>query len=138
MGKYDGDVGDVSSVCIWLTSYLTCELLGSSPRMAVTFGDSFTKNIIKHLHDTYQKAKEGPLTIQLEKGQLRIETAFGNTRSQIILNRDIFRELLLHWLVINNISFRQVEQGSFRVLLGYLATCISIRSFFPLLIDSDI
>ena len=102
--------------------------------MAVTFADSSTKNMIEHLHDTHQMTKEGPLTIQLEKGQLRIETAFGNTRPQIIFNKDIFRELLLRWLVINNISFRQVEQGSFRILLGYLAACVSIPFFYPLLL----
>ena len=105
--------------------------------MAVTFADSSTKNMIEHLHDTHQKTKEGPLTIQLEKGQLRIETAFGNTRPQIIFNKDIFRELLLRWLVINNISFRQVEQGSFRILLGYLAACVSIPFFYLLLIAPD-
>jgi len=139
MGEHDGDVRDVSTIiCIRVSAYLTGEPLGPSPRMAVTFADSSTKNMIEHLHDTHQMTKEGPLTIQLEKGQLRIETAFGNTRPQIIFNKDMFRELLLRWLVINNISFRQVEQGSFRILLGYLAACVSISYFFSCLIDPQI
>jgi len=139
MGEHDGDVRDVStSICIRIHTYLTGEPLGPSPRMALTFADSSTKNMIEHLHYTHQMTKEGPITIQLEKGQLRIETAFGNTRPEIIFNKDMFRELLLPWLVINNISFRQVEQGSFRILLRYLAACVSISYFFSCLIDPQI
>jgi len=34
--------------------------------------------------------------------------------------------MLLHWIIQNNISFRAVEQWSFRALLGYLAACVSL------------
>ena len=34
--------------------------------------------------------------------------------------------MLLHWLIQDNISFRAVEQTSFRVLLGNLAACVCI------------
>ena len=123
-----GDVLDVSFIYFWVSTYLKFNLLGPSPRVAVTFADSSTKNMIEHLHDTHRMTKDGPLAIHLEKGQLRIETAFRNTKPQIIFNKDVFGELLVRWLVVNNISFRQVEQGSFRVLLGYLAACVSFSS----------
>jgi len=70
--------------------------------------------------------KNGAIAVQLEKGQLQIETAFGNTRPQIVFNQDVFRNMLLHWIIQNNISFRTVEEGSFRTLLGYLAACVSL------------
>ena len=54
-----------------------------------------------------------------------LESAFGKTRSQIVFNTDVFRDLLLRWMILNHISFSQVEQSSFWVLLRYLAACVS-------------
>ena len=82
--------------------------------------------MIEHLRDCHKISKHGPVQVQLEKGQIQIEKASGNTRPQIIFNQDIFRNMLLHWMILNNISFRAVEQASFRVLLGYLAACVSL------------
>jgi len=82
--------------------------------------------MIEHLRDSHKIGKNGAIEAQLERGQLQIETAFGNTRPQIIFNLGVFRNMLLHWIIQNNISFRAVEQPNFRVLLGYLAACMSL------------
>ena len=82
--------------------------------------------MIEHLRESHKVGKQGPIQVQLEKGQIQIEAAFGNTRPQIIFNQEVFRNMLLHWIIQNNISFRAVELASFRVLLGYLAACVSI------------
>ena len=89
----------------------------------VTFSDSSTKNMIDHLREVHIVGKDGP--IALEQGQVLIETAFGKTRPQVTFNSDLFRDLLLRWIVENHIGFRQVEQSSFRVLLRYLVACVS-------------
>ena len=82
--------------------------------------------MIEHLREYHKVGKDGPIQLQLEKGQIQLEKAFGNTRPQIIFNQEVFRNMLLHWIIQNNISFCAVEQTSFRVLLGYLAACVSI------------
>ena len=82
--------------------------------------------MIEHLRESHKVGKQGPIQVQLEKGQIQIEASFRNTRPQIIFNPEVFRYMLLHWIIQNNISFRAVEQTSFRVLLGYLAASVSI------------
>jgi len=94
----------------------------------VTFADSSTKNMIEHLHEIHKIGKDGP--IPLKHGQVLIETAFGKTHQQVTFNRDLFRDLLLRWIIENHISFSQVEKSSFRVLLRYLVACVSIFYFF--------
>jgi len=79
--------------------------------------------MIDHLREVHIVGKDGP--IALEQGQVLIETAFGKTRPQVTFNSDLFRDLLLRWIVENHIGFRQVEQSSFRVLLRYLVACVS-------------
>ena len=61
----------------------------------------------------------------MEQGKVLIESVFGKTRPQIVLNADSFRDLLLRWMIINHISFSQVEQSSFQVLLRYVVACVS-------------
>ena len=97
--------------------------IGPSKGAVITFADASTKNMIQHLREVHKIGKEGP--IALEHGQVLIETAFGKTRPQVAFNSDLFRDLLLRWIVENHISFRQVEQSSFRVLLRYLVACVS-------------
>ena len=63
--------------------------------------------------------------IPMEQGQVLIESAFGKTRLQIVFKADLFRNLLLRSMILNPISFSQVEQSSFRVLLRYLVACVS-------------
>lgn len=83
--------------------------------------------MIDHLQEIHKVNRDG--AIPIEEGQVLIESAFGKTRPQIIFNTDLFRDLLLRWMILNHISCSQVEQGSFRVLLRYLVACVSFRLF---------
>jgi len=100
------------------------EDIGPANGLGVTFADSSTKNMIDHLQDVHKIGKNGP--IPLEEGQGLIETAFGKTRPQVSFNSDLFRDLLLRWIIENHITFSQVEKGSFRVLLRYLVACVRL------------
>lgn len=115
----------MNSVCFKIT--------GPVQRTAATFADSSTKNMIEHLQDVHKVNRDGP--IPLDAGQALIETSFGKTRPQIIFNADMFRDLLIRWMILNHISFSQVEQSSFRVLLRYLVACVSGR-ITPLILGS--
>lgn len=79
--------------------------------------------MIDHLQEIHKINCDG--AIPIEEGQVLIESAFGKTRPQIIFNADLFHDLLLRWMILNLISFSQVEQSSFRVLLRYLVACVS-------------
>ena len=46
--------------------------------------------MIEHLRESHKVGKQGPIQVQLEKGQIQIEAAFGNTRPQIIFNQTSF------------------------------------------------
>jgi len=102
---------------------LICSYVGPSKGATVTFSDSSTKNMIEHLREVNKIGKDSP--IALEHGQVLIETAFGKTRPQVAFNSDLFQDLLLRWIVENNISFREIEQSSFRILVRYLLACVS-------------
>ena len=98
--------------------------IGPAKGVGVTFADSSTNNMINHLQDIHKIGRNGP--IPLEEGQVLIEMAFGKTRPQVSFNCDPFRDLLLRWIIENHITFSQVEKASFRVLLRYLVTCVSL------------
>jgi len=112
-------------------------VLGTNRRSAATFSDSYTKNMIEHLRDTHHIGKDGPIEATLEQGQVLLGTAFGKTRPQIVFNRDVFQNLLLGWIILNNVSFLKIIQHSFRVLLNYLLACVRycallVSHVFPL------
>ncbi|KAF8241252.1 hypothetical protein K440DRAFT_573997, partial [Wilcoxina mikolae CBS 423.85] len=52
--------------------------------------------------------------------------AFANAIHKHQFKRDPFKELLIQWIVTNNISFGIVEQCSFRLLLSYLMACVCL------------
>jgi len=79
--------------------------------------------MIDHLQQVHKVNREG--AIPIEQGQVLIESVFGKTRLQIVCNADLFRDLLLRWMILNHISFSLVEQSSFRVLHCYLVACVS-------------
>ncbi|PUU79027.1 hypothetical protein B9Z19DRAFT_1125751 [Tuber borchii] len=68
--------------------------------------------MIEDLHEVLNVGKDGP--IDLEQGQVLIETGFGKTLVQIAINADMFQDLLLRSIVQNYISFRLVEQTPFK------------------------
>lgn len=82
--------------------------------------------MIEHLQDVHKVNWDGPRPV--EQGQVLLESVFGKTHSQIVFNADLFKDLLLRWMILNHISFSQVEQSSFRVLLWYLAACVSLAT----------
>ena len=105
-------------------------ILGPYPRTAVTFSDSSTRNMGDHLQQ-----RHGITTLDPEgssgpgPGTTEIQRAFGNALPRIVFNKEIFRLLLLRWIIINNISFRQVNDNAFRTLLTYLCACVSNSIF---------
>ena len=104
---------------------ISMSVLGTNRRTAATFSDSSMKNMIEHLRDTHCIGKDSLIAATLEQGQVLLETAFEKTQPQIIFNRDIFKNFLLRWIIVNNISFLKIEQDSFQVLLNYLLACVS-------------
>ena len=91
--------------------------------------------MIEHL------AEDHGITKQNQDGQIsqagsRIEEAFGRAAQprSIQFNKKIFKQLLIRWIIISNISFRQVEIAAFRVLLAYLCACVSFP-FFKYLVN---
>ena len=67
--------------------------------------------MIDHLQEVNKVNREG--AIRMGQGQVLIESAFGNTRPQIVFNADLFGDLILCRMTCNHISFSQVEQSSY-------------------------
>ena len=96
----------------------------SNLRSIATFSDASTRNMIDHLKPAHGVTKENPEGL-VSQAENRIRTAFSNTLPRITFNQDLFKQLLLRWVTTNNISFRQVEDPTFRYLLIYLCACTS-------------
>lgn len=54
------------------------------------------------------------------------QTGIARGAQQLHFNLDVFKAILFQWVYINNISFRVVEQPTFRLILGYLMACVSL------------
>ena len=105
-------------------------ILGPYRRTAVTFSDSSTRNMGDHLQQRHGITKLDPEgSSGPGPGTTEIQRAFGNALPRIVFNKEIFRLLLLRWIIINNISFRQVNDNAFRTLLTYLCACVSNSIF---------
>lgn len=50
--------------------------------------------------------KMAPIAVRAEGGESRIKVAFGNRLPKVCFNSDILKQLLLQWIITNNISFR--------------------------------
>jgi hypothetical protein len=83
--------------------------------------------MLGHVKEIHKFDKNGPVLLQ--DGENRIKTVFGNGLPRIAFNQDLFKQLLIQWIVTNHISFSQVENKSFRLLLMYLSACVSIPKF---------
>jgi hypothetical protein len=57
---------------------------------------------------------------------LPLRLAFARGAQQLHFNLDLFNAILIQWVYINNISFRVVQQPTFRLILGYLMACVSL------------
>ena len=85
--------------------------------------------MIEHLAEDHRITKQNQ-DGQISQAGSRIEEAFGRAARPrtIQFNKKIFKQLLIRWIIISNISFRQVEIAAFRVLLAYLCACVSFPS----------
>ena len=83
--------------------------------------------MIDHLRQHHGITKQDPDGVCSRAS--KIQKAFGNAIPKIVFNKDIFRLLLLRWIIANNISFSLVNDNTFRTLLTYLCACVS--SFLP-------
>jgi len=82
-----------------------------------------TKNAITHLKTKHNIGPKGTIITRTTPAQQTIQVAFGRSTPRILFNENIFKELLLLWVVDANVSFRMCEQPSFRTLCTYLAAC---------------
>jgi hypothetical protein len=80
--------------------------------------------MIEHLRDAHRIDKDGYMDSERAVNQ-RIDKAFGQAQQRIVFNLDMFKQLLLRWIIVNNIPFSQVENSVFRTLLFYLLACVS-------------
>lgn len=60
-----------------------------------------------------------------------IQQAFGLTVPKIQFNLDVFKQLLTQWMVGSNVSFHQVQDPSFRLLLSYLTAVNASYTAIP-------
>jgi len=66
-----------------------------------------TKNAIAHLRSKHCISPDGIITVGAGSvHQQTIMREFGQTRPLITFNFDVFKDLLLHWVVQMNIGFR--------------------------------
>lgn len=86
--------------------------------------------MIEHLADDHGITKEHQ-DGRISQASSRIDEAFGRISQPrtIQFNKKMFKQLLIRWIIISNISFRQVEIGAFRVLLAYLCACVCFSLF---------
>jgi len=83
-----------------------------------------TKHPIEHLR-THRLTERG--LIEPEASNSIIRQAFSNSIPKIQFNSEVFKQLFVQWIILYHISFRQVEQPSFWLLLSYL-TSVSASS----------
>jgi len=82
-----------------------------------------TKNAIAHLRSKHHVGPNGIITAGTSTYQQMIEKGFGQTGPRIVFNIDVFKDLLLQWIVQMNVSFHVCEDTTFRSLCSYLAAC---------------
>ena len=109
-----------------------CQLCGSNPQR---YAYGTTSHLMKHLLKVHKITEQGPLATSGSTGGNNIpnvlQQAFANTLPKIPFKFTLFQELLLRWMVSYNISFRQVEDNSFRMLLSYLTAVVSSYNAIP-------
>ena len=102
-----------------------CRLCRHNPKQ---YACGSTKHPIEHLR-THRLTERGPM--EPESSNSIIRQAFGNSLPRIRFNSDVFKQLLVQWIVLCHISFRQVEQPSFCLLLSYLASISATHTSIP-------
>jgi len=58
--------------------------------------------------------------------QSTIPIALANSLPSYVFNSDIFKQLLLQWIIVHNIAFHRITAPEFRALLMYLCAVVGI------------
>jgi hypothetical protein len=91
--------------------------------------------MIDHLRQVYRTEKHGHMDKKDAVTQ-RIDRVFRKVQQRVAINLDLFKQLLLRWIIVNQIAFRQVECNAIRQLLYYLLECVcSLPSLLKLVAD---
>jgi hypothetical protein len=104
---------------------------GPNPETAVHYADTTTKNAINHLvkvHQFHQNGERQTTAVGMDVGDgssSSLNNVSANTVPRILFNSDVFKQLYVHWIVTNNISFQQATSPSLRFLLMYLCAVVS-------------
>ena len=88
-----------------------------------------TRHPIDHLRTQHRRTERDILEPDSQNSIIR--QAFGNSIPRIQFNKDFFKQLLIQWIVLCHVSFRQVEESSFRLLLGYLSATSASYTSIP-------
>ena len=93
------------------------------------------KNSIQHLvkvHGFYENGEPVPVIQDNESTPIHpriLQQSLTNSIPRLIFNSDVFKHLLLRWIITNNISFHQAVSPVLRILFMYLCTVVSIVLF---------
>lgn len=60
--------------------------------------------------------------------QSTLPIALANSLPTYVFNGDIFKQLLLRWIIVHNIAFHRITAPEFRALLMYLCAVVCITS----------
>lgn len=69
--------------------------------------------MIEDLCDTHRIGKDDPIAATLEQGQVLVNIFFRRGRPQMIFNCNIVQNLLLYWIILNNIRVFKIEHDFF-------------------------
>jgi hypothetical protein len=125
-----------SKPCLLATNCNANEFTGPFGRTAQTFAVSAQTNIMDYLCDAHRIEKDGVMNTEGAVNQ-RIVKVFGKATKRIEFNLDIFKQLLLRWIIVNHIAIRQVEDAAFRTLLCYLLASVRLDSLVPSIMSSQ-
>jgi hypothetical protein len=91
--------------------------------------------MIDHLRDVHRIDKDGVMDTHGAVNQ-RIDKVFGKATKRIEFNLNMFKQLLMRWIIVNHIAFCQVQDSAFRTLLCYFLACARLDSLVPCIILS--
>jgi len=107
-------------------AFWRCGLCRNNPKQ---YSCGSTRHPIEHLRTQHRFTERGILEPDSQNSIIR--QAFGNSIPRIQFNKDTFKQLLIQWVVLCHISFRQVEEPSFRLLLSYLSATSASYTSIP-------
>ena len=114
-----------NTILIGNKKYWQCKLCRNNPKKYV---EGSTKHPIDHLKHSHRMSAQGLLDATASTSLIR--QAFGTNSPKLQFNSDVFKQLIVQWMVECHVSFRQVEEPSFCLLMSYLsAVTASYTSF---------